>query len=160
MPVTVQFGSFGGIGASSGFSPCPACRSRAAARRSAGVRGGGATSCSFSEVYSRSESVRSYLGARILREPGADRRPGRLGPAGGLVVEVPDDVVEQVAPHFADLPLAHHVGPHAGDVRTEAGAGPGALRRVRRAGSGRFSRNAFRSGRDRVRIGVGSSTGT
>ena len=61
MPVTVQFGSFGGIGASSGFSPCPACRSAFAASCSSSVSGGGATSCSFSEVYSRNDRVRSYF---------------------------------------------------------------------------------------------------
>ena len=43
-------------------------------------------------------------------------------------MQVPDDVVEQVAAHLADLTVADHVGPHARNVRPEAGPRPAPLR--------------------------------
>ena len=82
MPVTVQFPSLGGIGASSGFSPCPTWREAALARRSSGVSGGGATNCAFSEVV----SLRLRLRTRCARSSVASHAPIEGRAVSGLPV--------------------------------------------------------------------------
>ena len=69
------------------------------------------------------DPLRPLLGG----QPGPDRGPRRLRPAGGLIVQVPDDVVEEVAADLAHLAGPGHVGADAGNVGAEAGALGGGL---------------------------------
>ena len=59
-------------------------------------------------------------GVRFAGQPGADRRPCRLRLAGGLVVEVPDDGVEEVAADTPRLTRPRDTDAHARDVGAKA----------------------------------------